>query len=268
MLFQAITAGIDVFYYGWQALDAYRAGDLDSAGVYTGLAGANMALARVSVQAMRAMRIARVAVLAGEGEALATGLRVLSLPLRLSLLGLTVTILLGLVSLFYTHDTPLEQWLKQTRFGRRPADWAGDFAGTMRAFYQIVLPVRLSLESWNQQNPRTGAIVEERRLYLRLPGQQEYRQGMVSFEGHEEWKHETGLFGSASRCVPLVWGEEDPIPFGLDSGSRVPPEPDGSVRLRRAYHDDGFSTLARVVGSLTYQPIDGLYLPPIDIDLS
>ena len=268
MLFQAITAGIDVFYYGWQALDAYRAGDLDAAAVSAGLAGANLAYARVSVQAMRALRIARTAVLAGEAEALATGIRVLTLPLRLSLLGLTITILLGLISLFYTQDTPLEQWLKQTRLGPRPADWAGDFAGTMRAFYQIVLPVRMSLESWNEQNQRTGAIVEERRLYLRLPGQKEYRQGMLSFDGVEEWKHETGLFGSASRCGPLVWGEDDPIPFDLDSGSRVTPEPDGSVRLRRAYHEQGFESLMGVRGSLTYQPIDGLCLPPIDIDLS
>nr|WP_298116394.1 hypothetical protein [uncultured Pseudomonas sp.] len=145
---------------------------------------------------------------------------------------------------------------------------AGDFAGTMRAFYQIVLPVRLSLESWNEQNTRTGAIVEERRLYLRLPGQKQYRQGMLSFDGVEEWKHETGLFGSANRCIPLVWGEDDPIPFDLDSGSRVTPEPDGSVRLRRAYHELGLESLVGVRGSLTYQPIDGLYLPPIDIDLS
>ncbi|WP_339458217.1 toxin VasX [Pseudomonas sp. EA_105y_Pfl2_R69] len=268
MFLQSITAGIDVFYYGWQALDSYRAGDLDSAGVYTGLAGANMAYARVSVQAMRAMRIARVAVLAGEGQALATGLRVLTLPLRLSLLGLTATIFLGMVSLFYTQDTPLEQWLKQTRFGIRPADWANSYAGSMRAFYQIVLPVRMSLESWNEQNPRTAAIVEERRLFLRLPGQQVYRQGMLSFDGHEEWQQHSSLFSSNTRCLPLVWGEEDPIPFDPDTGTRIAPEPDGSVRLRRVYHDDGLSTLVRVAGSLTYQPIDGLYLPPIDIDLS
>ncbi|KFX68547.1 hypothetical protein TMS3_0118025 [Pseudomonas taeanensis MS-3] len=268
LLFQSITAGIDVFYYGWQALDAYRTGDLDSAGVYTGLAGANMALARVSVQAIRAMRIARAAVLAGEGEALATGLRVLTLPLRLSLLGLTATLFVGMVSLFYTQDTPLQQWLKQTRFGTRPADWASSYAGSMRAFYQIVLPIRMSLESWNEQNPRTGAIVEQRRLYLRLAGQRVYRQGMLSFDGHEEWQQHSSLFRSTTRCLPLVWGEEDPIPFDPDSGTRIAPEPDGSVRLRRVYHDDGLSTLVRVVGSLTYQPIDGLYLPPIDIDLS
>lgn len=268
LLFQAITAGVDVLYFGWQAVDAYRVGDLDTAAVNAGLAGANLAYAEVSRQAMRTLRVARAAVLAGEAKALASGIRVLSLPLRLSLLGLTVTILVGLASLFYTQDTPLQQWLKQTRFGPRPADWSGDLPGTLRAFYRIVLPVSLRLERWNDINPRTGQWVNELRLVLRLPGQREYLQGMVSFDGHEEWTRQTGLFGSAGRCTPLVWGEDDPIPFDLDTGSRVAPEPDGSVRLRRVYHDDGLDTLVAVRGSLTYQPIDGLFLPPIDIDLS
>lgn len=267
MLLQAITAGIDVFYFGWHALDAYRAGDLDTAAVSTGLVGANLGYARVSLQAMRALRIARAAALAGEAEALATGIRVLSLPLRLSLVGLTATILIGLISLIYTQDTPLEQWLKQTRFGSRPADWSGDFTATMRAFYQIVLPVSLKLERWNDIDPRSGQWVNELRLVLRLPGQREYRQGMVSFDGHEEWQRSTGLTGSAKRCVPLVWGEDDPIPFDPDVGTRVAQEVDGSVRLRRAYHED-VEDLTAIRGSLTYQPIEGLYLPPIDIDLS
>lgn len=267
MLFQAITAGIDVFYFGWHALDAFRTGDLDTAAVSTGLAGANLGYARVSLQAMRALRIARAAALAGEAEALATGIRVLSLPLRLSLVGLTATLFIGLISLIYTRDTPLEQWIKQTRFGIRPAGWSGDFAATMRALYQIVLPVSLSLERWNDIDPRSGQWVNELRLVLRLPGQREYRQGMVSFDGHEEWQRSTGLLGSAKRCVPLVWGEDDPIPFDLDIGSRVAPEADGSVRLRRAYLEE-VEDLAAIRGSLTYQPIEGLYLPPIDIDLS
>ncbi|RMH85380.1 hypothetical protein EA796_07670 [Pseudomonas sp. AOB-7] len=265
MLLQAITAGIDVFYFGWHALEAFRTGDLDTAVVSTGLVGANLGYARISLQAMRAMRIARAAALAGEAEALATGIRVLSLPLRLSLVGLTVTLFIGLISLIYTEDTPLEQWIKQTRFGIRPADWSGDFAATMRAFYQIVLPVNLALERWNDMGP--SGVVNELRLVLRLPGQREYRQGMVSFDGHEEWKRSTGLLGSAKRCVPLVWGEDDPIPFDLDIGTRVAPEADGSVRLRRAYHEH-VEDLTAIRGSLTYQPIEGLYLPPIDIDLS
>lgn len=267
MLFQAITAGIDVFYFGWQALDAFRTGDLDTAAVSTTLAGANLGYARVSLQAMRALRVARVAALASETEALATGIRVLSLPLRLSLVGLTVTIFIGMISLIYTKDTPLEQWIKQTRFGIRPAEWSGSFNATMRAFYQVVLPVSLKLERWNDIDPRSGQWVNELRLVLRLPGQREYRQGMVSFDGHEEWKRSTGLLGSAKRCVRLVWGEDDAIPFDLDIGSRVKPEPDGSLRLRRAYYE-GVEDLAAIRGNLTYQPVEGLYLPPIDIDLS
>ncbi|EJO94410.1 hypothetical protein A471_08258 [Ectopseudomonas mendocina DLHK] len=266
MRFQAITAGIDVFYYGWHALDAYRAGDLDTAIVSTTLAGAQLGYARISLQAMRALRVARSAALAGEAEALATGLRVLSLPLRLSLVGLTITIFIGLISLIYTEDTPLEQWLKQTRFGTRPADWSGDFNQSMREFYRIVLPVSLKLERWNDINPRLG-VINELRLVLRLPGQREYRQGMVSFDGHEEWQRSLGLRGLSTRCVPLVWGEDDTIPFDLDVGTRVQPEADGSVRLRRAYHED-VEKLIAIRGSLTYQPIEGLYLAAIDIDLS
>ncbi|MGE8499444.1 MAG: hypothetical protein ACN6O6_18230 [Pseudomonas sp.] len=91
---------------------------------------------------------------------------------------------------------------------------------------------------------------------------------MVSFDDYEEWKRSTGLPHSNNRCVPPVWSEDDPIPFDLDNGTRSVPEPDGSVRLRRAYHDDGLSTLTRVEGKLTYQPIENLYLPPIHIDLS
>lgn len=136
----------------------------------------------------------------------------------------------------------------------------------MREFYRIVLPVSLKLERWNDINPRSG-LINELRLVLRLPGQRQYRQGMVSFDGYEEWQRSLGLRGLSTRCVPLVWGENDPIPFDLDVGTRVQPEADGSARLRRAYHED-VEKLIAIRGSLTYQPIEGLYLAPIDIDLS
>ena len=90
---------------------------------------------------------------------------------------------------------------------------------------------------------------------------------MVSFDGYEEWQLPTSLTRSAKRCIPLVWGEDDPIPLDPDVGTRVQPEADGSVRLRRAYHED-VEDLVAIRGSLTYQPIEGLYLAPIDIDLS
>lgn len=268
MLLQAITAGLDVFIYGWQALDAYRAGDLDTAAVSLGLAGANLAYARVSLQAMRALRLARTAVLAGESTALATGIRVLTLPLRLSLVGLVGTILIGMVSLLYTKDTPLESWLKQTRFGIRPADWSGSLTGTLEAFWRIVLPVSLKLERWNDINPRTGKWVNEIRLVLHLPGQTEYQQGMITFSGYEEWEQSHGLLGDATlRCIPLTWGEDDPIPFDPDIGSPHGPPSDG-IRLRRAYHDGPFERLVAIRGSLTYTPVEGLSLPAIDIEVS
>lgn len=267
MLLQAITAGMDVFYFGWRALDAYRAGDLDSAGVNAGLAGASFAYARLSLEAVRALRIARAAVLAGDTTALTTGLRVLSLPLRLTLVGLAVTIIAGLITLFFTEDEPLERWLKQTRFGIRPADWSYTLSGTLEKLYQVVLPVSLKLERWQEINPRTGQMIREVRLVLRLPGQKEYRQGMLSFDGEEEWQQKTGLFSSTGQCRPLVWDEDDQLPFDHDAGTHVRPD-SSSLQLRRAYHAEGDARLIAVRGKLTYQPIEGLYLPPIDIDVS
>src|SRR5690606_19860591 len=71
MLMQSVASGIDVFFFGWSALGAYRAGDLDTAVVHASLAGASLAYARVSLEAVRALRIARTAVLAGDAQALA-----------------------------------------------------------------------------------------------------------------------------------------------------------------------------------------------------
>ncbi|WP_165681940.1 toxin VasX [Metapseudomonas otitidis] len=262
MLFQAITAGLDVFSYGWQALDAYRAGDLDTAAVSLGLAGANLAYAHVSLRAMRALRLARTAVLAGESAALSTGIRVLSLPLRLSLVGLVGTILIGMVSLLYTKDTPLESWLKQTRFGTRPADWSGSLTGTLEAFWRIMLPVSLILERRQGLNTR-GQWVNEMALVLHLPGQSEYQQGMVTFDGYEEWED---LSINRRWCVPLVWERDDPIPFDTQICTPYDRQGAGGVWLRRAYHNR-LDRIVAIRGSLTYYPAEGLSLPAIDIEV-
>ncbi|HDZ57909.1 MAG TPA: hypothetical protein ENI17_09475 [Pseudomonas xinjiangensis] len=271
MLLQSVTAGIDTLYFGWEALDSYRAGDLDSAAVQVGLSASNAAYMRVSLQLFRALRIARAAVIAGDAVAIGRGVAAIPAPLLAQTLGLVVTILGGLIALWYTKDTPLESWVKQTRFGTRPADWSDSFEHSLQAFYQMVMPVRMELHRWQDLNPRSGAIVREIRLLLILPGQQEYRQGMLSFSGQEEWAWHKGLldFGPArATCSPLSWNEADPIPFHKDEGARITPEMGGGIRLRRAYHESETATLRRISGTLIYQPIDGLYLPPIDIDLS
>lgn len=262
MQLQAITAGLDVFVYGWQALDAYRTGDLDTAAVSLGLAGANLAYARVSLRAMRALRLARTAVLAGESAALSTGIRVLSLPLRLSLVGLVGTILIGMVSLLYTKDTLLESWLKQTRFGIRPADWSGSLTGTLEAFWRIMLPVSLILERRQGLNTR-GQWVNEMALVLHLPGQSEYQQGMVTFDGYEEWED---LSINRRWCVPLVWERDDPIPFDTQICTPYDRQDAGGVWLRRAYHNR-LDRIVAIRGSLTYYPAEGLSLPAIDIEV-
>ena len=108
------------------------------------------------------------------------------------------------------------------------------------------------------------------RLDLLLEGQASYVQGMVSFTGVEEWTLERALLGSRPQVldsVALEWGEEDPIPLHQESGSRIRPA-EGMLRLSAAYHQTDFRSLSRIHGTLIFQPIDGLYLPPIDIDVS
>ncbi|WP_222909695.1 toxin VasX [Pseudomonas sp. DNDY-54] len=271
MVLQAVTAGIDAAYFGWEALDSYKAGDLDSATIQVGLSGANLAYMRVSLQMFRALRIARAAVIAGDAFAIGRGTAAIPAPLLAQTLGLVITILGGLIALWYTKDTPLESWVKQTRFGIRPADWSGSYEKSMIEFYQMVMPVKMELKRWTDRDPRTFEPVREIRLFLILPGQKAYSQGMLSFSGSEEWERESGLlsFGPTNgMCIPLVWGEDDQIPFDLDVGSRITAEPGGGVRLRKAYHESDTLSLKRISGTLIYQPIEGLFLPPINIDLS
>jgi hypothetical protein len=51
-------------------------------------------------------------------------------------------------------------------------------------------------------------------------------------------------------------------------GTRVKPEPGGVLRLSVAYHNSETLSFQGIKGTLTYQPIDGLYLPSIEINES
>lgn len=268
-LAQSAAAAVDALYFGWEALDAFKAGDLDSAVVYTGLSASNTALIKVTWRAMQALRVARGLALAGNAATLSRGVAALPFPVIAQATALTLLILAGMITLFYTKDSPAEKWVKQTRFGIRSADWSKTYAESMVAFYQMLMPASMELRRWQDTNPYHGTI-QEIRLVLLLPGQQTYQQGMVSFDGFEEWSHSRGLldFSDSRNCVPLVWGEDDPIPLYVDTGSRVAPEPDGSLRLSYAYHESEGKKLKRISGTLIYQPIEGLYMPPLEIDLS
>jgi hypothetical protein len=268
LMSQAVTAGIDAVYFGWESLDSFRVGDIDTAAVQVGVSGANMAMMRLSVQMFRALRLARAAVIAGEAAALGRGVAAIPTPLLAQAARITITILGGLIALLYTKDTPLESWVKQTRFGTYPADWAVTYEQSMVAYYQMVLPVEMKIRRWSDLNPYTG-MVQEIRLVLLLPGQAIYRQGMISFDGHEEWDFDQGLLSLSKRIhKPLQWGESDPIPLSEEVGTRVTPEPGGVLCLSSAWHNSDTMTFQGIKGHLTYQPIEGLYLPPIEIDVS
>ncbi len=177
-----------------------------------------------------------------------------------------------------TQHTPIERWISETRFGRHPAGWAGDFRDEMIHLYQAVFPVTLTLERYTEINPRSGDFIHPTWLILRLPGQRALSRDMIRFEGTEMWSDNllTGIhdrvmtISGAERYryfhqIEVRWCGEDFLP---DQGSRRPRET-AVARYRRVYHRHAvFGHLEHLVGTLTYSPQPGLYLPPIEIDIS
>ncbi|BAQ77457.1 uncharacterized protein POS17_5763 [Pseudomonas sp. Os17] len=270
VLIQAATAGLDTIIYGWDALDSYRIGDIDTATVNVGLGVASFGYIRVSLQISRMLRVSRATVIMGSVAALGRGISVLPAPLVAQATGLVITIFGGLLARMYTKDTPVETWVKQTCFGTRPANWSNSYEETMKAYYQAVAPVTMKLRRWIDINPVSGEWVNEVRLVLLIEGQTSYQQGMVSFSGVEEWTQEQPLMDfSPPRKIsyPLEWGEEDPNPLKQEFGSRIRQEP-GVLCLSAAYHQNGAMKLTGIRGNLIYQPIEGIYLPLIDVNLS
>ncbi|BAQ82038.1 hypothetical protein [Pseudomonas sp. St29] len=128
----------------------------------------------------------------------------------------------------------------------------------------------MQLQRWNDINPVSGEWVDEVRLVLLLEGQTRYQHGMVIFSGVEEWTQEQPLMDfSPPRKIsyPLEWGEEDPNPLKQEFGSRIRQEP-CVLCLSAAYHQNGAMKLTGIRGNLIYQPIEEIYLPLIDVNLS
>jgi hypothetical protein len=64
-------------------------------------------------------------------------------------------------------------------------------------------------------------MVQEIRLVLLLPGQTIYRQGMISFDGLEEWDFDQGLLSLSKRIHKLLqWCESNPIPLSDEAGTQ------------------------------------------------
>lgn len=253
---QAVTSGLDILVYGIETVDAYQTGDLDTAAINAGLTLASATNLVLYVQTFRAVRAARAAVIAGEAAVIGRG--VSAAPhLAARALGVTIMIVGGVIARLYTQDTPLEAWVKHTRFGTRPAEWAGSYEQSMSEFYKIVFPIVFEAYRLNELNPYHGmqAITY---LMLRLPGKSALTDEMIHFKGEEIWG---GIFGLGSRRKPVEWTGKD---FERHAGTRIKLPP-GEAVYRRVYHEEHGAALSSIQGQLTYSPMDGLTLPAIAI---
>ncbi|UVM47785.1 hypothetical protein LOY38_15205 [Pseudomonas sp. B21-015] len=255
--FQTLSAAVDIVAYGLDAFEAYQSGDYDTASINVGLSAASTANIALYVKTFRALRAARAAVIAGDAAAIGRG--VTQVPhIAFKALGITILIVGGIVARLYTQDTPLEKWIKGTKFGISPADWSSDYTKSMTEFYKIIFPISLDAYRLSELNPYKG-MVESTYVLLRLPGKETLTDGMIKFDGEEVWG---GIFGLGGKHEKVSWSGNS---FDLHAGTRVTTEA-GTGTYRRVYHIDlEGRALNSIKGNLTYSPLDGLSLPPIEI---
>ncbi|MFL9814257.1 hypothetical protein D7241_13465 [Stutzerimonas sp. VN223-3] len=253
---QSVTSGFDVLVFGIEAMESYQTGDNNTASINVGLTLASAANLRLYVQSFRTIRAARAAVIAGEAAAIGRGISVAP-HLAARALGWTILIVGGVIARQYTQDTPLEAWVKHTRFGTCPAEWADSYEKSMTELYKIVFPISLQAYRLNELNPYRG-MQTITYVLLRLPGRDVLREDMIHFKGHETWGSFFGL-GGTRRAVE--WSGKD---FDHHSGTRVTTEP-GVAVYRRVYHEENSAELDAISGELSYSPVEGLTLPSIEI---
>lgn len=174
-------------------------------------------------------------------------------------LGVTILIVGGVIARLYTQDTPLEKWVKGTRFGIAPAPWANDYKQAMTELYKILFPIHFDTHRLNELNPYRGQQTTTY-LILRLPGQAALTDEMIHFKGEEIWG---GIFGFGSLRKSVEWTGKD---FDKHAGSRVNIDI-GVATYRRVYHPDrNGRELNKINGKLSYSPLEGLILPPVDVE--
>ncbi|WP_442114088.1 toxin VasX [Pseudomonas sp. NUPR-001] len=258
-LAQSVVLAFDVVLYGVDAFEAYEAGDFDTMAINLALSGASLASISLQVQAFRAFRAARAAVIVGDAAAIARGVNVVP-HLMAKLLGLTALIVGGLIARLYTTDSPLEQWVKRGRFGISPdTTWSNSYSLSMDKLYPILFPVSFDAHRLREIHPYQGTFTSTY-LILNLPGEQvSLTDDMIHFSGQEVWGDTLGYYPDEIRKVE--WTGED---FAPHSGTRIPVAA-GITPYRRVYHEDGVRDLRRIEGELIYSPQEGLTLPVLKI---
>lgn len=259
VLAQSAFLCFDVVVYGFEAFEAFQAGDLDTFSVNVGLIGASVASIRLQAQAFRALRIARAAVIAGDAAAISKGLDVVP-HLGVKLFGLAVVIVGGVIARLYTTDSPLEKWVKNSHFGIRPDNaWSNNYTLSMERLYPILFPVSFEVFRLRELHPYQGQVTSTY-LMLNLQGENiQMTDWMIHFKGYEVWRDTLGYHSERAKKVEWTGGN-----FDRHSGSRIPLHA-GITSYRRVYHEDGVRDLWSIEGDLIYSPRDGLTLPAVKI---
>ncbi|MGF6397045.1 hypothetical protein ABH905_000711 [Pseudomonas frederiksbergensis] len=258
-LAQGAFLAFDVVLYGIDAFEAYKTGDFDTMVANLTVVGASLASIKIQVQAFRALRVARAAVIAGDVATIARGLNVVP-HLGAKILGLAVVIVGGVIARLYTADSPPEKWVKNSRFGIRPHDtWAHSYSLSMDELYPVLFPISFDAFRLSEMNPYQGQVTSTY-LMLKLPGENvPLTDAMIHFKGIEIWGDTLGYHGDQIKKVE--WTGKD---FARHSGTRIS-IPAGLTPYRRVYHEDGVRDLRCIEGELIYSPQDGLTLPAVKI---
>lgn len=276
----AATAVLDIIIFGSQAIESYRKGDFDTAVLEVGLMGNSSGQLALSVRAFRAYREARAAALAFETAAAVQGASRLGGWYTALSVGLTASLIGGLIARHYMQNTPLERWLANTRFGVKPAGWAGNYRDEMERLYSAIFPIKFRLERVPRLNPHTGIHIQDCWLILELPGQSVLHPETVYFSGDElrngvgyrslAWAEQQlrTVFDAGEReqilqpkRTSVTWSGAD---FTLHEGSRVQ-NAAATATYRRVYNDDG--QIFGLQGELIYRPQPGLEMPPVKVDI-
>lgn len=248
-----VAATFDTLYFGKQALDSLGKGDGDSAAIQAGMSAASAGQAALAARAFWLYRQARAALAMGQAaEAAALASRAGTPGLMLSLVLLVVG---SAISLHFTRETPLRQWLRNTRFGNRPAAWAGDIRKELDTLFHLIYAPRLRLERRDIWNHALNTRYQSVWLLVEFPGAMSPFPGMFTFQAKAHWS--AGWFGSETREVMIT--EKD---LTLDIGGRH-----GNGPVYRCIYHEGRDdeSLQRLSGTLYYRPRPGLTLSPIEI---